>query len=80
MLPPVSDPRDPTHSLEATDAAGPPLLPPGTFCRSQGFFTGPKAEFSLEEPMANSSILAFPIIIPPALIILVTTVALKVGV
>ena len=33
----------------------PPLEPPGTRLRSWGFRVGPNAEFSVDEPMANSS-------------------------
>ncbi len=43
-----------------TAAAEPPDDPPGTRSRSQGFSTGPKAEFSFEEPIANSSMLVLP--------------------
>src|SRR3954451_1774093 len=55
MEPPVSVPR--AHGAEpaATAAALPPLEPPGTRARSQGFRTGPKPEFSFDEPIANSS-------------------------
>ena len=53
--PPVSVPRAQGASPPATAAAEPPEEPPGTRLASQGFFTGPKALFSLEEPMANSS-------------------------
>ena len=49
----------------ATAAAEPPDDPPGTRAVSQGFLTGPKAEFSFEEPIANSSQLVFPIITEP---------------
>src|SRR5919197_5657175 len=58
--PPVSVPRAHTASPAATDAAEPPEDPPGTVSRSQGLWTGPYAEFSLEEPMANSSQLVLP--------------------
>jgi len=34
--------------LAATAAAEPPEDPPGDLERSNGFFVGPKAEFSLE--------------------------------
>ena len=44
----------------ATAAALPPLEPPGTRVRSHGLSTGPKAEFSFEEPIANSSWLVLP--------------------
>src|ERR671916_3238339 len=60
MDPPVSEPRLTAARLAATAAAGPPLLPPGTRSVLQGFRTGLKAEFSFDEPIANSSVLAFP--------------------
>ena len=66
MLPPVSDPRANRHSAADTAAAGPPLLPPGTRSTSHGFFVGWNAEFSVEEPIANSSRLAFPTSTAPA--------------
>ena len=46
-------------SPAATAAALPPEEPPGTRARSHGLSTGPYAEFSLEEPIANSSWLVF---------------------
>ncbi len=58
--PPVSLPRAPAHMSAATAAADPPLLPPGTHSRFQGFRVLLKAEFSVEEPMANSSMLVLP--------------------
>ncbi len=63
--PPVSVPTAPAHSIAATAAAEPPEEPPGTSGvfdprRRQGETTGPKAEVSLEEPMANSSLLSLP--------------------
>ena len=60
MLPPVSEPRAYTHSPAATAAAGPPLLPPGTRAVSHGLRVGKKAEFSVDDPIANSSRLPFP--------------------
>ena len=36
MEPPVSEPREAKHWQAATDAAEPPLEPPGTRWRSQG--------------------------------------------
>src|SRR5207249_6230715 len=60
MDPPVSEPRAATHSSAATAAADPPLDPPGIDPRFQGLRLGPKAEFSVEEPIANSSKLVFP--------------------
>ncbi len=61
--------------LAATAAALPPLEPPGTRLESRGFLVGPKAEFSVEEPMANSSRLALPTITAPAARNRATTVA-----
>ena len=59
----------------ATAAALPPDEPPGTRPMSQGFRVGPKAEFSVEEPMANSSRLVLPIATAPASRSRLTTVA-----
>jgi hypothetical protein len=64
--PPVSVPREKGTAPAETTAALPPLLPPGTRLGSQGLPTGPKAEFSLEEPMANSSQLVTAIGTAPA--------------
>src|SRR5712691_9569586 len=50
----------------ATDAAEPPLLPPGARSRSQGLCVGKKAECSVEDPIANSSMLVLPSITAPA--------------
>jgi hypothetical protein len=55
MDPPVSVPIAQGAVPAATAAALPPDEPPGTRVRSHGFSTGPKPEFSFEEPMANSS-------------------------
>src|SRR5690242_21584347 len=60
MDPPVSEPNAATHSSAATAAAAPPLEPPGTQCRFQGFLLGPNAEFSVDDPIANSSRLVLP--------------------
>ena len=46
----------------ATQAAEPPLEPPGARVTSQGLRTGPNAEFSLEPPIANSSMFVLPTI------------------
>ena len=75
MDPPVSLPRAAHAIPAATAAAEPPLDPPGTRERSQGFLTGPKAEFSFEEPMANSSQLVFPTTRAPAVCNFLTAVA-----
>ena len=53
--PPVSVPIAHGAAPAATAAALPPLEPPGTRERSHGLSTGPKAQFSVEEPIANSS-------------------------
>src|SRR5215212_3357640 len=58
--PPVSEPRLMAARLAATAAAGPPLLPPGTRSVLHGLRTGLNAEFSFDEPIANSSVLALP--------------------
>jgi len=60
MDPPVSVPIANGAIPAATAAAEPPEDPPGTRWRSQGLRVGPKAEFSVEEPIANSSMLVLP--------------------
>ena len=50
----------------ATAAAEPPEEPPGTRARSQGFRVFLKALFSVDEPIANSSMFVLPITIAPA--------------
>ena len=52
-------------SPAATEAAAPPLLPPGTRDVSQGFSVGWNAEFSQDEPIANSSMFPLPSITAP---------------
>ncbi|CAB4798610.1 unannotated protein [freshwater metagenome] len=59
----------------ATAAALPPLEPPGTREVSSGFRVGPNAEFSVDEPIANSSKLVLPTMTAPACCRRVTTVA-----
>ena len=44
----------------ATAAALPPLDPPGTVFKFHGFLVFLNAEYSVEAPIANSSILSFP--------------------
>ncbi len=61
----------------AIAAAEPPEEPPGTASASHGFFTGPKAEFSLAEPIANSSQFTLPSVTMPAALNFWTTVASK---
>ena len=53
----------------------PPDDPPGTRVVSCGLSVGPKAEFSVDEPMANSSMLVLPTATAPAAANRVTTVA-----
>jgi hypothetical protein len=79
MDPPVSEPRPHGASPPATAAAVPPDEPPGTRTGSQGFLDGPKAEFSVDEPMANSSRLVFPRSGSPAALTRVATVESKTG-
>src|SRR5580692_9241751 len=66
MEPPVSLPSEYGTDPAATVAALPPLLPPGTRSMSQGLPTGPYAEFSVDDPMANSSQLVLPTHTAPA--------------
>src|SRR3989338_9232108 len=58
--PPVSEPSANTARPAATAAAEQPDEPPGTRDVSWGFFVGPKAEFSVDVPIANSSRLVLP--------------------
>ena len=73
--PPVSVPSEAKDIFPATDAADPPLDPPGTYSIFQGFFVGPKNEVSLEAPIANSSRFVFPVMRAPACLSRVITVA-----
>jgi hypothetical protein len=66
MEPPVSVPSVAAARSAATAAAEPPDEPPGTRSRSQGLRVGKKAEFSVDEPMANSSMLSLPSSTAPA--------------
>jgi len=59
------------QSSAATAAAEPPDEPPGTrvafeLPRRQGLATGPKQEVSLDEPIANSSLLSLPSMTAPS--------------
>src|SRR5947199_8344618 len=64
--PPVSEPSAMSTIPAATAAADPPLDPPGTRVGSIGFRAGPNALFSLDEPIANSSMLDLAMITAPA--------------
>ena len=75
MEPPVSEPSETGAKPAATAAAEPPEEPPGTRSRSRGLRVGPKAEASVEEPMANSSRLVLPTAMAPAAATRCTTVA-----
>src|SRR5882762_5958489 len=73
--PPVSEPSATGAHRAATAAADPPLDPPGIRSRAQGLRTGPKAEFSFDDPIANSSQLVLPTMTAPAASSRLTTVA-----
>ena len=60
MDPPVSEPNARIVSSAATADAEPPLDPPGTRSRSRGFLVGLKWEFSVDDPIANSSMFVLP--------------------
>src|SRR5215472_9164387 len=64
--PPVSDPSASGAYPAATAAADPPLEPPGTRLGSCGLRVGPNAEFSVDDPIANSSRFVLPMTTPPA--------------
>src|SRR3954471_1301614 len=49
-----------------TATAEPPLEPPGIRSVAHGLRTGPNAEFSFDEPIANSSQFVLPTITAPA--------------
>ena len=61
--------------MAATAAADPPDEPPGTLFKFQGFLVVFIAEFSVELPIANSSIFNFPKFIKFSPLILSITVA-----
>src|SRR6476659_2653820 len=73
--PPVSVPIASGASNAATAAAEPPPEPPGMRVRSQGLWVGPYAECSVEEPIANSSMLVLPRMTTPAPLRRLVTVA-----
>ena len=73
--PPVSEPRASGAIPAATAAAEPPEEPPGTRLGSAGLRVGPDEEFSVDEPMANSSMLVLPTATAPAARSRDTTVA-----
>src|SRR5919107_5928099 len=73
--PPVSEPRAIGTIPEATATAEPPDEPPGTRSGAIGFFVGPYALCSVDEPIANSSMFVLPNGIAPASRRRFTTVA-----
>src|SRR6185369_8149442 len=73
--PPVSEPSAMETMPDATAAAEPPDEPPGTRSGAMGFFVGPYTLCSVDEPIANSSMLVLPNTIPPAARRRFTTVA-----
>src|SRR5207245_1940854 len=73
--PPVSVPSPMGAKPAATAAALPQLDPPGTRVTSQGLAVVKNAEFSVDEPMANSSMFVLPMITMPAVRRRATTVA-----
>ena len=75
MEPPVSLPSEAIADPTETTAAEPPEEPPGTQSGFHGFYVGPKAEFSVDEPIANSSKFVFPVKITPHFLNLSITVA-----
>ena len=77
--PPVSEPSPHGASPAETAAAVPPPEPPGTRSGSHGLWVGPYAEFSVDEPIANSSVFVLPISGRPASLQRAATVASKTG-
>ena len=77
--PPVSEPSAHGARPAATAAAEPPEEPPGTRSGSHGFLVGPYAEFSVDEPMANSSMFVLPIVRRPRALQRSATVESKTG-
>src|SRR5579863_4785264 len=75
MEPPVSVPTLSATARDPTVDALPPLDPPGTPSGSHGLRVGKNAEFSHDEPIANSSMLVLPTITAPAASSFSTTVA-----
>ena len=72
--PPVSVPMPRGAKKAETAAEEPPEDPPGIFVKSQGFLVGKYALFSVDEPMANSSMFVLPRITIPAFFKFLTTV------
>ncbi len=62
----MSVPVAPAHSEAATAAAEPPDDPPGTCAGDQGLRVGLTELFSVDEPIANSSMFNLPSAMAPA--------------
>src|SRR5262249_13187566 len=77
--PPVSVPSPHGASPADTAAAVPPPEPPGTSDGFQGLCEGPNAEFSVDDPIANSSVLVLPRSVTPAALQRAATVASNTG-
>ena len=75
----MSEPSPHGASPPATAAAVPPPEPPGTRVGSHGLRDGPYAEFSVDEPIANSSVFVFPSSVSPAALQRAATVASNTG-
>jgi hypothetical protein len=75
----VSEPSPHGARPDETAAAVPPPEPPGTRSGSHGLWVGPNAEFSVEDPIANSSVFVLPITGMPASRQRAATVASKTG-
>jgi hypothetical protein len=73
--PPVSEPSAAGTNPAATATAEPPLDPPGVRVGSHGFRETWIDEFSVEDPIANSSQFVLPTMIAPAARSRATTVA-----
>src|SRR5215510_14059917 len=73
--PPVSEPNATSDVPLATLAADPPLDPPGTRSRLCGLRVMKNPEFSVVDPIPNSSQFVFPTIIAPAALNRSTAVA-----
>src|SRR5918993_1416133 len=79
MDPPVSEPSASGVIPAATATAEPPLDPPGMRSTAHGFRAGPNAEFSVDDPIANSSQLVLPTTIASAVSSRSTAVAVYGG-
>jgi len=73
--PPVSDPSASGVMRAATATADPPLDPPGTRSGFHGLRDGPNAQFSVDDPIENSSQIVLPTMTAPAASNFSTTVA-----